>query len=249
MADRRIDPRQQEIRRRKKEAHKFYVRKQRQNAIRVFLGRFVIFFIMFAVIFSSSVGIILLRYYSYEKPDSEIVYQIGADDDAAMTKRTVERESVIMNRTLYINITEIALLCEFTTTGDLDELRLISKNESNDNVKLVLDSPVIAINGNPVRLSAPIFKSGESVYVPYEFFTDYVTGITVTFDEENSKVTIVREISGMTEAKLNKPSEPIYADICFTLKYSEPTNSIPEDSLDPDIRIATEPKPAAEAQS
>ncbi|MBQ4576057.1 MAG: hypothetical protein IJA85_12825 [Clostridia bacterium] len=248
-AQRRIDPRQLEIQRRRKEAHKFYVRKQRRNAFRIFFGRFVIFLAMFAVVFASWAGIILLRYYSYEKPVSEIVYQIGADEDEDMTSRTVKRESIVINDTLYINITEIALLCEFTTTGDLDEIRLISKNESNDNVKLVLDSPVITINGNPVRLSAPVFKSGESVFVPIEFFDSYVTGITVTYDKENAKVTIVREVTGMTEAKLNKPSEPIYADICFTLKYSESTDNIPEDSLDPDIRIATEPKADADNQS
>lgn len=245
-ARRRIDPRQVEIQRKRKEAHKFYMRKRRRNAFRVFLGRFVIFLAMFALIFSSAVGVILLRYYSYEKPDGEILYQIGADGEVDTTSHTLKRSSIMIDDTLYINITEIALLCEFTTTGDLDEIRLISKNESNDNVKLTLDSPVVVINGNPVRLSAPVFRSGEAIYVPYEFFTSYVTGISVTYDEEKSKVTIVREQIGMTETKLNKPSEPIYADICFTLKYAPITDNIPEDSLDPDIRIATEPKPATD---
>lgn len=245
-ATRRIDPRQLEIQRRKQEAHKFYVRKRRRNAFRLFLGRFVIFLAMFAILFSSAIGIILLRYYSYEKPISEIVYQIGADEDEDMTSRKLKRESILIDDTLYINITEIALLCEFTTTGDLNEIRLISKNESNDNVKLVPGSPVVVVNGNSIRLSAPVLQSGEAIYVPYEFFTGYVTGISVTYDTEKNKVTIVRELVGMTEAKLNKPSEPIYADICFTLKYPTVTDSIPEDSLDLDIRIATEPKNTAE---
>ena len=95
--------------------------------------------------------------------------QTGSEYDLVSVK-TVKGDTLFRNGTYYINITEIASYCEFTTTGDITQLRFISKGKSNYNVRFKIVDAVIYVNGVQVRLQAPVIGSGENIYVPVEFF-------------------------------------------------------------------------------
>lgn len=231
--------------------------------LRVFLCRFVVFAVMFVFFFLVSIIFFFVNLFNNGSPDTGVyTCQTGSIYDVVEVK-TVKGNLIFRNGTYYINVTDIASYCEFTTTGDVTQIRFISKSQSNDNVRFKIGDAVIYVNGIRVRLTVPIIGEGDSIYVPVEFFDKYALGITVNIDEQERKVTIsrtfdevttaiisdfetenlLRQAKGEDQKEVSELSvDIVYGDIAFTLHRNDPTEHIDEYTIGRDLLLITDPE-------
>ncbi|MDD4774176.1 MAG: copper amine oxidase N-terminal domain-containing protein [Eubacteriales bacterium] len=241
-------------------AYKFKLFKDR---LRVYLCRFVVFTAMFIFALLISTLLFFVNLFTNISPQKGVyICQTGGIYDVFDVK-TVKGDTIYRNGTFYINVTDIAAYCGFTTTGDIKQIRFISKNKDNDNVRLKIGDAVIYINGVPARLTAPVTAEGDSIFVPVEFFDKYALGINVNIDEQERKITIsrafdettsniisefetenlLRQAKGESQMNVSELSVDIgYGDISFTLRRDEPTEHIDEYTIGRDLLLITDPE-------
>ncbi len=246
----------------KKKLHEYNI-KLFKNRLRIFFNRFILFAFMFLLVFLTWIVLFFINLLNNGSPDSGVyTYQTGSIYDVVDVK-TVKGNLVFRNGTYYINVTDIASYCEFTTTGDVSQIRFISKSPGNDNVRFKIGESIIYVNGICARLSVPIIGEGDSIYVPVEFFYKYAIGISVIIDEEKRQIIISRTFDDPTSTVISefemenllresKNEEPIdiselsvdigYGDIAFTLRQNEPTEHIDEYTIGRDLFLITDPE-------
>lgn len=230
--------------------------------LRVFLCRLMVFSVMFVLFFLITTMFFFVNLLNNGSPDTGVYnIQTGSEYDLIAVK-AVKGNLLFRNGAYYINVTDIASYCEFTTTGDMTQMRFISKGENNDNVRFKIGDAVIFVNGVRARLSAPIIGEGDSIYVPVEFFNKYALGITVNVDTAGRKITVsrtfdeatstiisefevenlLRKSKGQAQKAVSELAVDIgYEDIKFTLRRDEPTEHIDENSIGSDLLVITDP--------
>ncbi len=259
--------RKREAYKRRQEIYKKNLRDYRirlfKEWLRVFLCRFVLFALMFVFFFLVSTIFFFVNLLNNGSPDTGVyTCQTGSIYDVVEVK-TVKGNLMFRNGTYYINVTDIASYCEFTTTGDVTQIRFISKSLNNDNVRFKVGDAVIYVNGVRVRLTVPVIGEGDSIYVPVEFFNKYALGINVNINEQERKITISRTFDDVTSSVISEfetenlfrkskgenekdvstlSVEIGYGDIAFTLHRNEPTEHIDEYTIGRDLLLITDPE-------
>lgn len=236
----KISKQQAEINRRKAEKRKRLIKKRRAEARKVFFNRLLMFFIMFIVMLTIAVTLFFVNLHMRDDvKSSRYTYQIGSDTDPARIVKRINYNSMYINGKIYINISELASLYEFIITGDLDTIRFIITNENGevrDDVKFVLNTSMAYINSVQTRLSYPVYSIGTDIYVPMKFFTDYVSGLIVEYDDLKMKLTISHD-------------SPEQKTIWFNLKPDYIIENIPEASLDYETLYRTDPNRVVEPEA
>lgn len=193
---------------------KFYVKKKKQGFMKMLLARFVLFFVLFALMFMIVAGLVALSLKS-DSDSNDISYtlQLGdkAEDDESNLFE-IAPENAVRNNVVYIPITQLNDMCKFTVTGTVVDLKFIPRESELQSVRFVADSNVAYVNGNKVRMVAPSFISNGELYIPLEFLTDYSTGLLIEKDENEKLIKVSRLIEGKDENK-----KIIYADVNFKL--------------------------------
>lgn len=209
-----------------KEKHPFNVKK--------ILTSLVLFLLSYILVFGFSVMILYLQLQAHTpKNTSPIFYEIVNTDETQKLSYSQKREIVFPKNQLYINMTHIASVFKLTTTGDAEKIRFISNNADNDYVIFEVNNSIAYINGIDVNIDFPVLSIDNCIYVPYNFFTTYMLGITVEYIAEENAVYISRTI---------EDADPtIYQEIEFLIKSPSKTHGISEDSLPIDILIQTDP--------
>ena len=175
------------IRAQMKREERQYKSRQRARRAKVFAGRLVLFVLMFASMLGISAGLFYLNLVKYEvAARRDFSYKVG--EASAVS---VKYDSMMRGGHLYVNLTPIIDLCEMAVTGDTAELRYISR-DAEEHVKFIVGSTQVFINGVEERISAAPYLDGEDLYVPYDFFSSYVEGISVLYDQEKQAVTVAQ---------------------------------------------------------
>ena len=194
-----------------------------RNRFFAFLVTYVIIAVVFAVGF-----VINLTSSNAVSLDKAVTYQLGNDSE---NTSTIMLSDIYKNSKIYINMDDIARLCNMATTGDINELRFISLDDESENVSFVLSTRIAFVNGEEIRLTSDTIAKNDIVYVPIEFFNEYVEGITVNYDEDESTLKILKDVVE-TKTILNtdgsETTEEIYAPLKFKLKAQKPSESINE---------------------
>lgn len=134
--------------------------------------------------------------------------------------------AVVLNKTMYVNLSEIAEVCGFTVSGTKACLRYTA--DGGEYIEFTIGSVSAKINGDIVNMEgAALVRENESVWIPLSFGELYFNGILFDRNEERNYMVIHRE-------KLPESSDddPIYADITFRVKGSQALEGVDED---PDI--------------
>ena len=252
--------RKQKIIKEKQRANSFMLFKER---LKIYLWRFVVFAVMFVFTLLISTLFFFVNLLTDFSPQKGVyTCQTGGMYDVFDIK-SVKGDTIYRNGTYYINITDIATYCGFTTTGDIKQIRFISKNKNNDNVRIKIGEAIVYINGVPARLTVPVIGEGDSIFVPIEFFDKYALGIDVNIDEQEKKITItrgfdettsniisefetenlLRQAKGESQKRISELSiDIVYGDITFTLRRDEPTEHIDEYTIGRDLLLITDPE-------
>lgn len=173
------------IRAQMKREERQYRQRQRAHRAKVYFGRFVLFLVMFFGLLGISVGLFYVNLVKYEiAARKDFSYKVGK-----ASALTVDYDSMMRGGHLYVPLTPIIELCEMAVTGDTVELRYISR-DAEEHVKFIVGSTQVFINGVEERISAAPYLDGEDLYIPYDFFSSYVSGISVLYDREKQAVTV-----------------------------------------------------------
>ncbi|MCL2517392.1 MAG: copper amine oxidase N-terminal domain-containing protein [Oscillospiraceae bacterium] len=232
----RIDPRLLETRRKQQAKRKYYKKQQRIRAIKILFNRFIVLVITFVILLLLTVGLFFVNLFWHDNVNSaRYTYEITTID--GNIRRRMSYNQLFYHNSPYINMTELAEIYDLIITGDVNIIRFVTTGEERNDVKFYIDSSMAYINGVPVRLSSPVYADGLKVYVPLKFFTDYVSGLDIFYNIDQSRLSIKR----IEIVQENKPKDIKYADIEFKLKENDPTSNILEGSLDNDLLILTDP--------
>lgn len=160
-------------------------------------------------------------WYSFSTPsESTALYSLRIVTEDGNIKRAAYSSSEANNSYgLYLRYSDIAPLCGFGIAGDEETVTLYLPGEglvgSTELESIVFhrNSSLIVVNGNNVRLSAPILFEGDDYLLPVSLFETYLTGLTVEYDEEEllCLVTVPERLS--FSLKLHKPTEAPKCDL------------------------------------
>ena len=160
-------------------------------------------------------------WYSFSTPsESTTLYSLRIVTEDGNIKRASYSSSEANNSYgLYLRYSDIAPLCGFGIAGDEETVTLYLPGEglvgSTELESIVFhrNSSLIVVNGNNVRLSAPILFEGDDYLLPVSLFETYLTGLTVEYDEEEllCLVTVPERLS--FSLKLHKPTEAPKCDL------------------------------------
>ncbi len=177
---------EREIRAQMRREEKQYYARKRARTTKVLFGRFCLFLVMFVLLLCTSAGLFYANLVSYERSARrDFTYVVGS------ARATVPYDSMMRGGNLYVNMTPIIEMCEMAVTGDTAELRYISR-DAKEHVQFIVGSTQVFINGVEERLTAAPYLDGEDLYVPYDFFSSYVSGISVLYDTEKQTVTVAQ---------------------------------------------------------
>lgn len=228
----KLDPVQLEIKRRKAEQMKFFIKKKRSAAIKLFLRRLTAFFVLFIISFIFVTICFFINLYSHANVNAaKYTYQTGADEDKDKIVEKVNHKTLYKNNEVYVNMSKLAEIYEFVITGDKNVVRVMLPGGAGSTAKFYIGTTLADVNGIKIRLTSPSYLINDSVYVPMKFIADYVWGLDVLYSVSALKLTIKRTPPGSERS----------GDIRFALSLSAPITNIPEITLRPDIYALTDP--------
>lgn len=202
------------IREQMRREEKEYRSRQRARRTKVFFGRLFVFLLMFCTLLAVSIGLFYANLVRYEHNSRRnFTYVVGS------SSTTVSYDKMMQHGTLFVNMTPIVEMCEMAVTGDTAELRYITR-DAKEHVQFIVGSTQVFINGVEERLTAAPYLDGEDLYIPYEFFNSYVSGISVLYDSEKNTVT--------AEQTLTEGSDDTYETLRFVIRSDEPLTGLNE---------------------
>jgi len=227
-------------------------RRRRKEARRLFLGRLAVYGIMLLVLAAVVIGMFAFVFYRTQDENESTVNFVEKYDGKTGISNEVSGDLAYRNDVLYVNFSSIADGCDMSVIIDSKNAKFVLPDDGDTSdsagtgheeyVMFVKDSREIVICGQDFRLSdAAVFSDGD-VWVPGNFVSDYMNGITVDEDKAGGNVYITREREDASDEDGDAP----LAEVSFKLKATtapDPTEP-PEDAEItgdmPEVRFTTD---------
>lgn len=182
---------------------------------------FAILFVAGIIYLFSVIIIALFVWYSFSTPaESETLYALEVvTEDGGQEKVSYSVAQANNSYGLYLRYSDIAPLCGFGIAGDGEQITMYLPSEtpvSNDEREYVTfnrNSSLIYVNGNSVRLPAPVLFEGDDYLLPVPLFESYLHGLTVGYDEEEKLCTVTVPEKLSFTLKMHKPEEAVQCDL------------------------------------
>lgn len=227
----KIDPNTPEIRRGAKRAQEYKIKKKKKGVNRLA----IVYSVIFTLVFLAVSGVLSLAFYlNLIKTDppayDRLKLKMCLEHEVKTVKAiSVDVDKYVRNDVLYVNMTAISEKFGFVMTGNHKALRFITDFETGESVYFEIGTPCAEINGTEVRLSGESFKADEDLFIPADFFSEYVTGIEITLDEEEKTLMILRNTARNEAGHFDE------AEVEFKLKEIADCDSISEMDLPKEI--------------
>lgn len=188
------------------------------------LFKVILFLLSFAVCFSLVLGGILLSAY-WENIRSgfsreQWTYTVGLVEDDNYKTSSISDAYVYVDGILYLNMSDIALMCDLTVVGDFSSLTYFSVEDNEQTVTFYFDSDKITVNGEHYKLNGSMFSvagaDGEpdDIYVPASFVSRFCSGIILEVDEDARTLHLYRHSLAIEYDPLDEPYH-VYEDVTF----------------------------------
>lgn len=142
------------------------------------------------------------------------VYTVGLVEDDDYRTGSISDEYLYVDGVLYLNMTDIALMCDMTVVGDFNALTYFSVENNDQTVTFYFNSDKITVNGEHFKMNGVMFEREEQVYVPASFVSRFCSGIIVEIDEDKRTLSLYRHSLGIEYDPLDEPYH-IYEDVTF----------------------------------
>ncbi len=199
-------------------------RRRRKEARRLFLGRLAVYGIMVLILGAIVFGVFAFVFYRTPDENETTINFVEKYDGKTGVSNEVSGDLAYRNGVLYVNFSNIADGCDMSAIIDAKNAKFVlpDSGDTSDSagtgheeyVTFVKDSREIIICGQDFRISEIAVFSGGDVWVPGDFVSDYMNGITVDEDKAGGNVYITRD---REESADNKEDAPL-AEVSFKLK-------------------------------
>ena len=210
----------EEARRRRRDAEIRERQRKREARAAVFI-RAVIILLVYAVLCASLVLFFIWKL-AYTNPLDSAKHTYIYGDVTVVEPYTV---ATTEGGDVMVNFTRIAALCSMTSTGDSSELRYITIDENTENVRFVVGTNIVYMNGMQDRMDGVCRIIGNDLWVPITFVTDFMTGISAEVDEKAHKITVTRN-----ELPTSTEESPEYEPVGYRIKNYSAIEAVSEES-------------------
>ncbi len=189
---------------------------------RIFIKNIIIFAVMLAAMLTLGFILVLSSLYvAPERVKNSYTYVVNKE----------EIPSVNVNGVLCMNLTKLSDMCGFAVSGTKSCMRFTAYGK--EYVEFTIGSRSAKINGDIINMEgAALIRENENVWIPLSFAEAYISGISITRNEEDMKISIDK-----IEIGVDDEENPIYENITFKVKGSQTLEGIDED---PDIGSAAD---------
>lgn len=148
-------------------------------------------------------GILFLDF--NRQPGETISYSLVLRRDKTKVA-TVDAAQVNNEYGLYVPYSKLSLIADLSIMGDSENVLIIVR-PGNDRIEINNNSSLIYINDNAIRLSKPVIFQINDYLLPIELISNYMDGISITYDDKNSTCTLSRSTQSDTlvSAKIVTP--------------------------------------------
>lgn len=133
----------------------------------------------------------LIVYSFYDTADNTEIYSLRVVyDDRVLHKQTAEKANNEFG--LYVPFSQLADIGSFGIAGDGDEATFFIMGTDN-RIQCTINSSLMIINDNPVRISAPLLYEDGEYLIPVVLLENYVNGLDIIYDDEKMICSIVSD--------------------------------------------------------
>ena len=210
-------------------------RRRRQESMGGFFRGFAMYGIIFVVLCAICAAIFFGFFYSTPDDNKATVTYFEKFDGKYTEKIKVSEKVAYPNGVLFVNFSNIADACDMSVISDSDSAKFVFYDNSSADADGTGREEYIIINknstecvvcGQDARLSAPAVFSDKDVWVPADFITGYVNGITVTEEKDKGKVYVERGSKG-------EGDDMTLDEVSFVLKATTPPDPAEPDEDTP----------------
>ena len=208
-----------EIRRKKESGYREAERKRKN--IRSFGAKAAMTLVFYVVLFGVFALIFSIKLSRTNAADnSSFRYTYGSAEENVSTQFALNSAGYPM-----VDFSKIAEMCSMKAAGDDKEMKFIA-SDSEENVRFVIGSVTVFINGVQDTLSSQSVKNGASLWIPLDFVTSCMSGLTVESDLSARRVSVRR-----TENEGSTASAPSFAPVSYSVKGFTAFDQILEEDL------------------
>ncbi len=142
-------------------------------------------------------------------PKNTTLYKLQVLESDGKTKVETYSVNQANNRYgLYIPYSILAEPCSFGVAGDGEQVTLFLPGPEGEMGSILCsrDSSLIRINGSPVRLASPVLFEGEDYLLPVSLLENYITGLTVRYNDEEKLCSVTLPKTPVFELKQHRPT-------------------------------------------
>ena len=200
------------------------IKREKKETRKAYLGRFVVFLVVLAVILAVAGIIFLIVYHSTpDRPNDsgKITYYYGG-----RKIREADASEWVSGDGVYLCFNDLSDFAGFSESGGADELKFVipgsvlpttsAGDGTEEYISFRSGGAEVTINGQQARVTIPNILKNEEIWVSTEFVSEYVDGITVKYDEKDNAV----RVSGVEDPETGGP-----VPITFKLKSEDPMPS------------------------
>jgi len=144
---------------------------------------------------------------TFKKDDTVERYKLYSGYvDASKTTKNVYSEDIIRGGVMCLDFSDIAEFCAFTVIGDGDDITFYFNNGDKDILEITVGQTVAYVNGNPISMPAAAYMIDDDIYLPVEFVSRYIDGVTFTSDDEKETIKIEYSDTAECSLRLKAPS-------------------------------------------
>ncbi len=175
-------------------------KKRSKNKIKILALIYVVGVLaVWAVFFAFYSAFIALSLFipRFELPtDYTVILSLSDGGDKKVQSRySVAKKDALIDGEIYVNFSDIADACGFSVSGDGTRLRykISETNGVAEYMTVFLEKGYLLINGNPINLKNGVKLINDELYLPVFAVNEYISGIDISFDEEEKDVNILIE--------------------------------------------------------
>ncbi len=209
-------------------------RRERKRSRQVFFGRFIVFLIVLVLLLAIA-GVLFWVMFTrtpHAAPDSgKLRYYYGGEE-----VRTAAVEDCIVNGTPFLCFNDLSEYLGMAESGGAEGLKFLitdggaagetdsSGTGREEYVIFPTGEQEANVNGQIIRIDGMNRIIGEEVWVSVDFITEYMRGLSVTYDDKKPELRVAR----VTDAVNSTEEHTVYLPVEFTLKSEEALETIPE---------------------
>lgn len=181
--------------------------RERQRRKRVAKRFFIITVILYVFLLLAVLVAISLSLKSCKSSEPKTNIEISDKDN---NTETINKSELYYDDVLYIPLTAIEKLTDIKVTGDKDNISFILE-VNGEFAKFEINSTKAQVNSNGIELSSKSLIKDGILYLPFDFFTDYMQGFIVELDEKQKvkKISLDPNVEPQFVLKAPTQTDPV----------------------------------------